>query len=123
MAELHIEAERRCAKEDGSSSAVRLSSQNCREVPDILSWIQCFGMYVCVVAAQRPAVANIISMGKGTLLAKLALESAYCIVPVHPDDRLLLGMEWKGCWYVDTVLPFGLCSAPKTTVADVDHGE
>lgn len=71
-------------------------------------------------ASTDDAVANIISMGKGTLLAKLDLESTYRIVPVHPDDRLLLGMEWKGCWYVDTVLPFGLRSAPKifTAVAD-----
>ena len=57
MAELlrdNIEAERRRAKEGSSSSALGQSSQNRREVPDILSWIQCFGMYACVVAAQRP---------------------------------------------------------------------
>ena len=57
MAELlrdNMEAERRRAKESGSSSAVGQSSQNRREVPGILSWIQCFGMYACVVAAQRP---------------------------------------------------------------------
>ena len=50
----NIEAERRRAKDGSSSSAVGQSSQNRREVPDILSWIQCFGMYACVVAAQRP---------------------------------------------------------------------
>ena len=66
------------------------------------------------------AVTLILGKGRGTQLAKLDLESAYRIIPVHPDDRSLLGMEWKGSWYVDTVLPFGLRSAPKifTAVAD-----
>ena len=38
---------------------------------------------------------------------------AYRMVQVHPEDRLLLGMSWEGALYVDTVLPFGLRSAPK----------
>ena len=33
-------------------------------------------------------------------------------VPVHPQDRILLGMSWKGHYYVDASLPFGLRSAP-----------
>ena len=48
MAELlrdDMEAERRRAKESGSSSAVGQSSQNHREVPDILSWIQCMRVW------------------------------------------------------------------------------
>ncbi len=66
------------------------------------------------------AVRRVLSRGRGTLLAKLDLESAYRIVPVHPDDRLLLGMEWQGQVYIDTALPFGLWLAPKlfTAVAD-----
>ena len=40
------------------------------------------------------------------------MKSAYRNVPVHPDDRHLLGMEWKGDVFEDTVLPFGLRSAP-----------
>ena len=28
-----------------------------------------------------------VSLGKGTLLAKQDIESAYCLVPVHPQDR------------------------------------
>ena len=54
------------------------------------------------------------------MLAKLDLENAYRIVPVHPDDRWLLGMEWGGGWYVDTTLPFGLRSAPKIFTALAD---
>ena len=53
-------------------------------------------------------------------MAKVDAKSAYCNVPVHPDDRWLMGMMWDGALYVDTALPFGLCSAPKifTTIAD-----
>ena len=66
------------------------------------------------------AVRSILDLGLGTLIAKLDIDSAYRIVPVHPADRLLLGMSWKGQVYIDTVLPFGLRSAPIifTAVAD-----
>ena len=35
------------------------------------------------------------------------------MVPVHPNDRSLLGMTWDGALYVDASLPFVLRSAPK----------
>jgi len=59
-------------------------------------------------------------LGPGALLAKADIKSAYRLVPVHPEDRLLLGMQWKGEYFVDAMLPFGLRSAPKvfTAVAD-----
>ena len=59
-------------------------------------------------------------LGRGALLAKLDIKSAYRLVPVHPEDRHLLGVEWKTQCYVDGMLPFGLRSAPKifTAVAD-----
>ena len=53
------------------------------------------------------------ALGRGTLLAKLDIRSAFRIVPVNPADRHLLGMEWHNSLFVDTVLPFGLRSAPK----------
>ena len=31
---------------------------------------------------------------------------------VLPSQRYLLGMKWRGKFYVDLVLPFGLRSAP-----------
>ena len=48
------------------------------------------------------------------------IASAYRTVPVHPVDRMLLGMRWQGDLLVDGALPFGLRSAPKifTAVAD-----
>jgi hypothetical protein len=59
-------------------------------------------------------------LGKGALLAKLDIKSAYRLVPVHPNDRHLLVVEWGTGCYVDEMLPFGLRSAPKifTAVAD-----
>ena len=34
------------------------------------------------------------------------------MVPVHPEERLLLGVIWEGQLYLDKVLSFGLRSAP-----------
>jgi len=56
--------------------------------------------------------AKVVRIGKGASMAKFDLKSAYRHVPVHPEDRWLLGMEWKGRLFVDTMLPFGLRSAP-----------
>ena len=66
------------------------------------------------------AVSMVLSIGRGAVLAKFDLESAYRLIPVHPTDRLLLGMKWGGSVYMDGALPFGLRSAPKlfTAVAD-----
>ena len=52
-------------------------------------------------------------IGPNTLLAKLDIKSAFRLLPVHPTDRHLLGMEWHNSIYLDTCLPFGLRSAPK----------
>eukprot|EP00731_Ephydatia_muelleri_P005945 Em0003g193a len=51
-------------------------------------------------------------LGRGTLMAKVDIEAAYRLVPVHPHDRPLLVMEWKGQVFADPMLPFGLRSAP-----------
>ena len=59
-------------------------------------------------------------LGCGTLLAKLDVKSAYRLIPVHPSDRPLLGIEWAGAWFVDATLPFGLRSAPKIFNAVAD---
>ena len=62
----------------------------------------------------------ITAMGPGFLLAKFDIESAYRLIPVHPDDRPLLGMMWRDKLCVDTALPFGLRSAPKIFNAVAD---
>jgi len=50
--------------------------------------------------------------GRGALMAKFDVESAYRNVPIHPLDRYLLGMKWRHHFYVDLALQFGLRSAP-----------
>ena len=57
---------------------------------------------------------------RGTLLAKSDTESAHRIVPVHPDNHFLLRMQWRGNFFVDYTLLFGLRSAPYifTAIAD-----
>ena len=57
-------------------------------------------------------VAQVLKMGRGSEMAKIDVQQAYRNVPVHPDDRHLLGMEWQGQVFVDGALPFGLRSAP-----------
>ena len=43
------------------------------------------------------AIALIIKVGRGALMGKVDIKSAYRIIPVHPSDRHLLGMFWHGC--------------------------
>ena len=59
-------------------------------------------------------------MGRGAKIAKVGIKSAYRMIPVHLEDRSLLGMLWEGALYVDTALPFGLRSAPKVFTALAD---
>jgi len=59
------------------------------------------------------AINHIIELGPGTLLAKIDIESAFCLLPVHPSDRHLLAMKWNKGIYIDSCLPFSLRSAPK----------
>ena len=66
-------------------------------------------------------VANLVAkLGPAALLAKVDIELAYRLIPVHPDDRPLLGVEWEDQVYVDPMLPFGLRSAPKVFNAVAD---
>ena len=93
------------------------SSPDKASVNDSISQERCSLSYVSV----DDVVRLVLELGPGSLLAKLDIQSAYRIVPVYPADRWLLGMVWNGQTYIDTVLPFGLRSAPIifTAVADV----
>ncbi len=69
----------------------------------------CSLQYTSVDAACQ----KVLELGKAVVLVKFDLSGAFRTVPVHPDDRHLLGMHWRDSIYVDKVLPFGLQSAPK----------
>lgn len=50
-------------------------------------------------------------LGKGCLLIKLDVSSAYKQIPVQREDWPLLGFKWRGQYYYERVLPFGLRSS------------
>ena len=62
-------------------------------------------------------------VGRGACLVKADVKEAFRNIPIHPDDRWLLGVEWGGVTYVDKVLPFGLRSAPKIFSAIADAAQ
>ena len=53
-------------------------------------------------------------LGRGCVLAKTDVRSAFRIIPVHPSDYPLLGLQWRGQWYYDRCLPMGCSSSSKT---------
>ena len=57
--------------------------------------------------------ALVVSTGRGGFLVKADIREAYRIVPVHPQDQHLLGVQWKSAVYINKSLPFGLRSTRK----------
>ena len=53
----------------------------------------------------------VMAAGKGCWMCKIDIASAYRCIPVRPEDFHLLGMIWKGKYYFDRCLPFGMCSS------------
>ena len=51
----------------------------------------------------------VFKLGKGALMAKRDIKSAFRLLPIHPNDFHLLGIKVDGKYYVDTMLPMGLC--------------
>ena len=66
------------------------------------------------------AVNIVAKIGPGALMAKLDVESAFRICPVHKSDWHLLGFTFMDMFFVDLCLPFGLRSSVNrfTQVAD-----
>ena len=63
--------------------------------------------------------ALVVSEDRGSLLVTAHIKEAYRMIPMHPQDQHLLGIQWEGTVYIDWILQFGLHSAPKifSTVA------
>ena len=98
---------------------VDLSHPKGSSVNDLIDPSVCSLTYVSVDEAAN----RVLQLGPGALMAKVDIQSAYRMVPVHPEDRWMLGMVWRGSVYIDTVLPFGLRSAPKIFTALADSLE
>ena len=95
---------------------LNLSAPVGASINDGIARLLCSLSYVTV----DDIAAAVLALGQGSLLD---IKSAYRTVPVHPDDRLLLGMRWNDSLYIDTTLPFGLRSAPKIFCAIADMVE
>ena len=82
------------------------------------------GIHSCLSSLSYVSVDNlsetIVKLGRESQLAKMDIKSTYRVIPVYPEDRLLLGLEWEGKVFVEMVLPFGLRSAPKIFNAVAD---
>ena len=53
------------------------------------------------------AISIINTLGQGAWLSKVDIESAFCIIPLHPSQWHLLGMTWDGKFYFDKRLTMG----------------
>ena len=95
---------------------VDLSSPEGRSVNDGI----CSDLTSVVYASVDNAVEIIRRLGPGTELVKMDLKDAYRVIPVHPQDHHLLGIQWCGDTFIDRSLPFGLRSAPKIFTAFSD---
>src|SRR5271169_56840 len=58
------------------------------------------------------ALQEIAKLGKGTVMMKRDIKSAFRHIPISTEDHHLLIFEWKEKFYVDLFLPFGLRTAP-----------
>ncbi len=58
-------------------------------------------------------------LGKGTLLVKIDIESAFRNIPM--TGAFWVCMVWEGQLLIDAVFPFGLYSAPKIFNRDVSY--
>ncbi|XP_054835512.1 uncharacterized protein LOC129329840 [Eublepharis macularius] len=55
------------------------------------------------------AVRLVRACGRGALMAKCDIQSAFRLLPIHPSDQCLLGFKFRDRWYVDKAMPMG-CS-------------
>ena len=95
-------------KTDQWRMIIDLSSPHGHSINDGISKKVCSLHY----SSLDDAAAQVARLGQGAWLAKMDIKQAYCNIPVAPEDRKLLGLQWKGKVYIDQVLPFGIRSAP-----------
>ena len=87
---------------------MHLSYPPCNSVNDGIPIEEYSLRYISVDTAMDAAMI----LGRGALMAKIDIKSAFRICPVRQEDWPYLGMQWGGKYYFDKVLPFGLRSAP-----------
>ena len=60
------------------------------------------------------AVDTILQLGRGCVLSKTDVLSAFRIVPIKPEEYHLVGFRWEGKYYYDKCLPMGASSSCRT---------
>ena len=81
---------------------VDLSSPNLSSVNDGINAEEFSMQYITV----DQIIGMVSKYGPGALMAKFD-EAAYRNIAVNPADCFLLGMKWRGKYFVDLALPFG----------------
>ncbi|KAM4809963.1 ubiquitin carboxyl-terminal hydrolase 30 [Rhinophrynus dorsalis] len=82
-----------------------LSYPEGRSVNDAIDEAQCSVQY----QSFEQALQLVIDAGPGALMAKLDIESAFRLLPLHPSSFRYMGCWFQGRYYVDRCLPMG-CS-------------
>ena len=59
---------------------------------------------------------QLVKQGKGCQMIKRDLKSAFCHIPAAVSDYWVMILEWKGQYYVDMCLPFGLRTLPISSI-------
>ena len=95
---------------------VDMSSPDGLSVNDGIKESLCSLSYVTITDAAK----GVAAFGSGSLITKVDIRIVYRVVPVHPEDRWLMGMMWQNKLYINTALPFGLRSTPKIFTALAD---
>ena len=78
-----------------------LSSPKGGSVNDGISRQLCSLSYLAVDDVAEVAL----QLGRGAKLPKLDIAKAYRMVPIHLDDRHLLGMKWQGQIHLPQICP------------------
>ena len=60
------------------------------------------------------AIQHIRAAGTVCFLSKTDIKSDFRIIPVHPSDYNLLGMQWHDQYYFDKCMPMGCSSSCRT---------
>ena len=71
---------------------VDMCSPNEASVTDGIKESLCSLSYVTIMDAAK----GVAAFGRGSLMAKVDIRNTYRVVPVHLEDRWLMGMTWKG---------------------------
>jgi hypothetical protein len=66
----------------------------------------------CKLVKFSEVLMEVYKKGKNCLMAKYDIKSAFRLIRVRIQDQHLLGMSFKGKFYYELCLPFGLKSAP-----------